>query len=165
VANIITNEKIDDEILQMSNGMTTVFFHTFCLAGCGIAGESFQKDILIWFGQRDYRLIGMGFEGFDISQIIWDKASFEEQKKFILEVIDRVFEKTNWELLDYIPSEDWLFEKMRRLKSMVQKFNAQNIDEDCQIKIFDFNNEVKKYDVCKRHKIYKHAEGCIICYE
>jgi len=165
MGNIITNQKVDDECLQMSNGVTTVFIHTFCLAGCDIADQSYKKDILIWFGQRDYRITGMGFEGFDISEIIWDKTYFEEQKTFILEVIDRVFEKTNWDLLNYSPREDWLFESMHQFKSMIQKFNAQNIDSDCQIKIYDFKNKVKKYEVCKRHKVYKHAEGCVICNE
>jgi len=161
MGNVYTNRKIDDENLQMSNGLTAVFIDTFCLAGCDEASKPLQKDILIWFAQNS--LQGMGCEGFDISQIIWDKTCFEDQKTFILQVIDRVFEKTNWDLLDYSPREDWLFGAMNIFKSMIQKFTAQHIDEDCQIKIYDFTNKVKKYEVCKRHKIYMHTEGCVIC--
>jgi len=85
----ITNTAVDDETIAMSNGLTSVFLDTLCLAGCDIAFKPYQKDLMLWFAQRDWTLTGMGFEGFDISQIIWDAAIFEEQKKFILETVDR----------------------------------------------------------------------------
>ncbi len=73
MGNIITNSKFNNKIIQMSNGLTSVFIETICLAGSDIAIENYQKDLMIWFAQRDWILLGMGLEGFDISEIIWHK--------------------------------------------------------------------------------------------
>jgi len=159
----ITNTTVDDETILLSNGLTSVFLDTLCLAGCDIAFKPYQKDLMLWFAQRDWTLTGMGFEGFDISEIIWDTADFDAQKTFILEVIDRVFEETNWDLLGYDPNKDWLFDAMGKFKGMIQKYSADKIENGSQIQIYDFNNTVKKYEICEKHKVYKHSGGCIVC--
>jgi len=160
---LITNEAVDDESVSMGNALTSVFFETLCLAGGGIAALPWQKDLMIWFAQRDWTLTGMGFEGFDISRIIWDAAVFEEQKSFIIEVADRALKETNWNLLGYKPDKNLLFGALRVFKNMIQKYGADKIDTGNQIEIYDFDKKIKKYEVCEKHKVYKHAEGCIIC--
>lgn len=53
MANVITNQQIDNQMIKMSNATTSVFFETLCVSGSDLAEESFKKDLLIWFGQRD----------------------------------------------------------------------------------------------------------------
>ena len=44
MANIVSNDNVKEEdYLQMSNGLTSVFIDTICLAGSEIAKEGFQK--------------------------------------------------------------------------------------------------------------------------
>ncbi len=162
MGNIISNIKVNKNIIQMSNGLTSVFVETICLAGCDIAFENYQKDLMIWFAQRDWILTGMGFEGFDISEINWHKNQFEQQKDFIIKVIDSANNKTNWDLLSYNPHE-MIYKVFKDFKQMIIDFKIDNIDEKNQITLLDFNNSVKKYDKCKNHKIYLNCEGCVIC--
>jgi hypothetical protein len=146
----------------MSNGLTSVFTETICLAGSDIAVENYQKDQMIWFGQRDWMLVGMGLEGFDIVEMMWDKENFEEQQKFILHVIDRATKKTNWELLEYEPHE-MIFKTLTEFKQMICDFKKEFIETEKTIGIFDFDGTVKRYDKCNKHKIFKHVNGCVIC--
>jgi len=163
MANIFTNEKVNEEHFWMSNGLTSVFIETFCLAGVENANEGFEKDLLIWFGQRDWALMGLGITGFDISEIIWDAGNFDKQKAFIIAVIEGVFQEKNWNLLGYTPNREWLFEKLVVFKKMIEDYMSTHIVKEAQYEIFEFNEGVKKYDTCEVHKIYKHLGGCVIC--
>lgn len=164
MANTFTNIKANIEKIQMSNGATSVFIETFCLAGADLAIEDYQKDIMIWFGEHDWDIMGIGMLGFDISEIIWNKQEFDNQKKFILDVIDSIFQKTNWKYLSYSPNEDFLFSKLVEFRKMIQLFKSEMIEQNIQdYETSDFTGETNKYDKCLKHKIYKHYDGCVIC--
>ncbi len=161
MANIFTNSQVNDTVIHMSNGLTSVFIETFCLAGTKHVSELFEKDLLIWFAQRDWVLTGMGSEGFDISEINWDEGYFERQKQFVLDTINAVFERYNWELLAYEPNEDFLFERLEVFRNMITSFEVKHLKSVNQIRLFDF--DTGKYDTCEKHLIYKHCAGCVIC--
>jgi len=163
MANIFTNKNVNDTYFNMSNGLTSVFIHTLCISGLYNVNESFKKDILIWFAQRDWIILGIGFEGFDISEIIWDKSIFDMQKEFILETIDAVFKEKNWNLLNYTPNKEWLFIRLELFKQMIYDYKCDNINEGAQFAIFDFDEKVIKYEQCEKHRIYKHYKGCVVC--
>lgn len=164
MANLITNKKVDAPYLQMSNGLTAVFIETMCLAGAGLANQNYQKDLLIWFAQRDAAILGAGFTGFDISDIIWSREQFNEQKRFLLAVIDEVFRRKNWKYLSYQPNEKFLFPEMENFRQMISAFQPDMIDNHPrQNGIFEFNGDVAQYDRCGKHQIYLHPYGCVIC--
>ena len=163
MGNAITNIKVTDKPILMSNIRTSAFLETICLGGADIATENYQKELMIWIAQHDWRIRGLGCEGFDICEIIWDKQIFDKQKKFILRVIDSTINKVNWNLLSYIPKEEWLFGKLSDFRIMVNNFNREHIELDKEEKLFDFDDKVQLYEKCEKHKIYKHYEGCIIC--
>ncbi|HEY1166994.1 MAG TPA: hypothetical protein VGE90_17585, partial [Chitinophaga sp.] len=129
----------------MSNGLSSVFIETICLAGSDIAVEEYQQDIMIWFSQRDWMILGMGFEGFDIVEIIWDKENFHAQQKFILKVIDLAIEKTNWDLLNYTPGE-MIFATLTDFKHMIHDFYIECIGTENAIPVFDFDGTINRYD-------------------
>jgi hypothetical protein len=149
----------------MSNGMTSVFIETCCLAGAEIAEEDYQKDLMIWFGQRDWVILGMGVEGFDIAEINWNNVDFDNQKKFILRVLESVSEKLNWGYLSYEPNTTFLFEKLDEFKAMIIAFTKEHVKDDDseRVGVFEFEGAIEKYDRCDKHKIYKHWQGCVIC--
>lgn len=163
MANTITNKKVNDEYLGMNNGLTSVFISTMCLSGVEIAKEKFEKDILIWFAQHDQAVMGRGTVGFDVSEMIWDKNIFSNQKTFIIETINGALEEKNWHLLDYNPKKEWIFESLEIFKRMISAYESKHIDKECQEEIFEFDDNIKKYKTCELHKIYTHFAGCVIC--
>jgi len=164
MANIFTNTKVNHHILRMSNGLTSVFIETYCVAGADLAKAPFEKDLMIWFGQRDWIILGMGVEGFDISEIIWNPNQFNQQKAFILGVLDAIYKKRNWEYLSYPPNEELLFGKLNDFKAMLLAFTQEHHEGDDEREgIFDFNGAIEKYERCQKHKSYKHWQGCVVC--
>jgi hypothetical protein len=161
MGSIITNKKFDpNKSLCMSNGLTAVFIQVICLAGSDTANNNHEKDLMIWFAKRDPFLVGMGFEGFDLQQIIWEKGAFQAQKEFLLKVIESAKQKTNWEKLDYSPKEDWVLDALSDFIGIMLPFEAKDIDESMQFEIINFKAKYKK---CTVHGIYLHAGGCVIC--
>lgn len=147
----------------MSNVTTSVFFETLCVSGSDLAEESFEKDLLIWFGQRDWTIIGMGVEGFDTDEIIWCPENFDQQKSFILKIIDATFAKKNWLLLGYDPPEQIVFENLNLFREMIKSFTVNDISKNEEVEIFPFDEEINRYDRCEIHRVYKNFIGCIIC--
>ena len=163
MVNVITSIKVNNQTILMSNLNTSHFLKTICLGGADIAIENYQKDLMIWFAQHDWNIRGLGCEGFDVCEIIWDKQRFNEQKKFILKVIDSTIDKTNWDLLHYTPPEEWLFGKLSDFRIMINNFNEEHIEPDEEEELFAFDDKVRLYEKCDKHKVYKHWYGCIIC--
>ena len=164
MANTITNKKVNEVTVRMSNGLTSVFIETICLAGADLAKDQIERDLMIWFGQRDWIIIGMGAEGFDISDIIWEKTHFEQQKTFVKLVIDSVHEKRNWEHLSYNPNSEILFNTLNVFREMIESFTLNNIESISESDgIFEFKGDISKYQKCEKHKIFMHWQGCVIC--
>lgn len=161
MANIISNDQVKEgDYLQMSNGLTSVFIDTICLAGSDIAQQVYQKDLMIWFAQRDPQLMGSGLIGFDIADIIWKKEIFPAQKAFLLTVLESAAEKKHWDKLGYSPREDWAIQSLQEFKRMLTEFEVTHIDEEEQESIIPFD---KKYVTCPKHHIFLHVQGCVIC--
>lgn len=161
MANIISSDSVNEELyIQMNNGLTAVFVDVICLAGSEIAQEIYQKDFMIWFAQRDYKLWGLGIIGFDLVNILWEKEIFQAQKNFILEVLDRALKKINWNLLSYAPREDWVLDCIERFQQMIEAFDETHLDKANPYELISFE---KQYEKCPKHQVFLHIEGCVIC--
>lgn len=162
MGNLITNQAINDDVIKMSNGLTSVFIEVICLAGSDIAIVDYQKDLMIWFAQHDSNLLGSGAVGFDIQNMIWYKDIFELQKKFTLEVVDQAMKKKKWNLLPHQPS-DIILPKLSEFHQMILAFCEEHIDPNEIEPVSDFDGDVVRYSKCPTHHVYLHWSGCMIC--
>ncbi|HEU4717693.1 MAG TPA: hypothetical protein VFU15_07660 [Bacteroidia bacterium] len=147
----------------MSNGLTAVIMDVICLAGSGLAETEHEKDLMIWFAQKDQDIFGIGIVGFDVSDMGWKKEIFEAQKSFILEVIDSAAQKTGWEKLNYSPKEDRVLPVLKELREMIMAFSETHAENAVPLKIYPFEEKIMKYDRCEKHRVYLHTLGCIVC--
>ena len=86
---------------------------------------------------------------FDIVDMGWTKETFEEEKKFVISIIDAAIKRTWWEILPYKPDEDNVFESLEKFKGLVQHFSREMIEEEKR----EFR--VSPYDVCKSSDKFK----------
>ncbi len=149
-------------MINMSNGYTSAFIEITCLVGSHSAHEPHEKDLMVWFAQRDQHIFGAGAVGFDIVEIVWDKNLFERQKTFILQVTDLIIAKKNWENMECAPDSQTL-KNFRAFYQMIAQFKSENVDESLEIPIASFDGTIKLYDTCGIHKVYKHFRGCVVC--
>ena len=163
MGNIFTNDEAGPhEAIQLSNGGTSVFVALILLAGVSLARSHWEKEFLIWFAQEnDQSIHGIGMVGVDISHFGWTHEDLENEKSFILNIIDKIFQTKDWRVLDYKPQVGYLEKQLLQLEEYVLAFKSTFILADSKREFYEPSNT--SFDKCQRHGIYLYSEGCYIC--
>ncbi|MCG7379099.1 hypothetical protein MH215_18965 [Paenibacillus sp. ACRSA] len=158
------------ESLRMTNTGTSVFIEILVLSGSYIAETDREKEFVIWLAQRDQNIVGRGTVGFDLDEMPWLEHDLEPMKQFTLRMIDGARKKTQWQMLDYEPSEDWCHVKLDHFSAMIQAFDQSHVDEQQYIEwtALDEEDEYEPtipvgYPKCVQHDVYLSCLGCVIC--
>ena len=160
MANLITAEALGErELVQLSNGSTSVLLSTLLLAGSDIAETEWEVKLTQFFAGRDQNVFGIGMVGFDLGDIGWEREEFEEQKAFVLRVIEFTMNRHRWETLDYDPP--FVHEQLGELRSLVERWT-----EDCvraSSAGWDIWAQTDAPTKCPKHRVFENAHGCSIC--
>ena len=156
-----------DGSLKMSNGGTSVFINVLCLSGGRFAGTESQKRFMVFLAEKNQYICGLGTVGFDIVEMPWNKASFDDDKAFMLKVIDGARQKIGWETLRYLPNEELVDEYLEAFKKLIERMTVDDIIEECLtewLSAADENDPVKcGFPKCKIHDAYISVHGCQVC--
>ncbi|MFD1175995.1 hypothetical protein ACFQ3W_06690 [Paenibacillus puldeungensis] len=153
----------------MSNGLTSVFIEVLVISGSILAETNREKEIMIWLGQRDQSVVGIGTVGFDIDEIPWTIAFFEREKDFLLRTISSAIDGLGWERLSYEPRKDWLIECLKQFRLMINAFDKESIDMNSYLEWSEIDEDDDcptipiGYPKCAKHDIYLSCHGCILC--
>lgn len=156
----------DDDSLVMSNGGTDVFINILALSGSVIARSESEKRLMVYLSEKD-QIIGRGCVGFDIVEMPWDKETFEEDKKFIIQVINGARNKNGWERLDYSPNEEFVSYYLDTFENLINRMTVDDIRED-SLEYWLSESEGDDpvccdFPRCKKHNIFLTCFGCQIC--
>lgn len=137
------------------------------LSGSKLAQNDFEKTFIIWLMEKDQSCIGLGMAGFDITEMPWKKEYFNEQKEFIIKVLEGIMDKVGWDTLDYEPNMEIISDKVHQLKEMFGKMQPEDIN---MIAVNEWLNDTSDTEPiktgcpkCKKHNIYLSLFGCIAC--
>ncbi len=149
--------------LEMSNGHTSVFISTLSLAASRVALTMHEKELAVWFASRDQWLFGSGMVGFDLSEIPWSVPTFQEDKAFILRMIEAAKAKSGWDRLSYSPNEERIMPSYEEFAVLINAF----VPEDIVIPEGEsWSDEMPDPLVlCERHGVYQHDAGCVVCHD
>lgn len=157
----------DDGSLQMTNIGTAKFINVLCLSGGRLAKTESQKRFMVFLAERNQNCMGLGVVGFDIVEMPWVKDSFEEDKEFMLGVINGVTNKLGWETLDYEPNEEVIFAYMDKFRKLIDRMSVDDIDEENLnewLLAADADDPVNcGFPKCEKHDTYISAFGCQVC--
>lgn len=150
-----------------SNGCTSVLLTVMGLSGSRLAQTDHEKNMIVWLMEKDQSAVGIGTVGFDITRMPWKKKYFEEQKQFMLQVLNSVRQKNGWETLAYEPNEEMIFKRIDELEHMFCSIQADDINDE-QTDRWLLDEELNKpirngYPKCKKHDIYMSFFGCMAC--
>lgn len=121
----------NDDSLKMSNGGTDVFINVLALSGAAIATTESEKRLMVYLSEKD-QIVGRGCVGFDIVEMPWVKETFEEDKKFIIEVINEARNRIGWEKLDYNPNEEFVSYYLDMFENLINRMTVSDIREDLE---------------------------------
>jgi len=153
--------------LEMSNIRTSKFINVLCLSGGRLAKTESQKRFMVFLAERNQMYMGLGVVGFNIVEMPWAKVSFEEDKNFMLSVIDGVKNKLGWETLDYEPNEEVIFGYMDTFRKLIERMAFEDIDENY---LTEWLSQAEADDPvncgfpkCEKHDAYISFAGCQVC--
>ena len=84
---------------------------------------------MVYLSEKD-QIIGRGCVGFDIIEMPWDKETFEEDKKFIIQLINGARNKAGWERLDYSPNEELVSYYLDTFENLIKRMTVGDIREN-----------------------------------
>ena len=153
--------------LKMSNGGTSVFINVLCLSGGRFAETESQKRFMVFLAEKNQYICGLGTVDFDIVEMPWNKASFDDDKAFMLRVIDGAKQKIGWETLRYKPNEEFVIEYLETFKKLIERMTVDDVIEEYLTEWLseaDENDPVKcGFPKCKIHDAYVSVHGCQVC--
>ena len=169
MSNIISfdgNATHGDGSLAMPNGGTDVFINILALSGSAIAQTESEKRLTVYLSEKDQRT-GRGCVGFDIVEMPWDKETFEEDKKFMLQAINGARNKTGWEMLDYSPDEELISYYLDTFENLIKRMAADDIREyslNHWLSLSERDDPIHcGFPRCKKHNTFLTCFGCQIC--
>lgn len=164
MSNIIT---LNSDAISMSNGLTDVFINVLVLSGSRLAKNVDEKRLIVWLAEKDQSKVGMGTVGFDIREMPWSIDRFEENRSFLLEVIGRAKDKTDWSKLDYSPNEKLLFPVLNGFSEMLSRLSVKDVAPDA---LSEWTADADPDDPilcgfpkCAKHGVLLSCFGCQIC--
>ncbi|MBL7904738.1 MAG: hypothetical protein JNL22_06925 [Bacteroidales bacterium] len=156
MANTISLRGSAAEAMVLSNGLTAVLIDVLCLTGAEIAITDWQKEILVRLASHDAAILGDGFTGFDLAEIL-NGLDPVEGAGFLSGVCSLAQQVKIWSGLPYSPDRELLLSALLRFKGLCQL--AGGILPSAG-KPFQSSHA---YTRCERHGVYLHKEGCIFC--
>lgn len=136
----------------------SVLISTLVLSGSDLAVTGWQQACITWLAEHDQAVFGVGSVDFDIDDIAWTAADFDQQQAFVLQVIDRAIEKHRWNVLGYDPPLTQAH--LQTLKHLTQQYERSFIDAD---KDWLWKVTPDRFVKCPHHQVYQHVQGCVIC--
>jgi hypothetical protein len=164
MSNIITNVRFNkNDYLKMSNSATHVFIDVIILSGSSIAQNRWQKELIVFLSLNDQKVKGLGCVGFDVCELGWKVDTFDDQKRFLLNIIDNALKKKNWNVLNYEHKDYLIFANLKRFRGMINNYSKKFVDLKDVLK---WNNDFRALELkkCDKHKVYMHPYGCKICH-
>lgn len=160
----------DDELdLTISNIGTAVFINVLCLSGGRLAKTESQKRFMVYLAERNQEFMGLGVVGFHIVEMPWVKDSFEEDKNFMLSMIDGAKNKLGWETLDYEPNEEVVFEYLEAFRKLIERMTVDDIEEKYLTEWLSQGTADDPvncgFPKCEKHDTYISIAGCQVCME
>lgn len=167
MGNIITFDKNDTEVsLSMSNSGTDVFLNVLLISGSPLAETVDQKRLLVFLAEKD-QIVSKGCSGFDITELPLAPDTFNEDKAFLISVINAAREQKNWALLDYTPNADIINRYLDKFEAMISAFTVHDINKTALqdwLSDKDSDDPVNcGFPRCRKHGVFLSFFGCQIC--
>ena len=156
MSNSICFNSSDTNGLHMSNGGTSMLINILCLSGGRLAETDSQKRLMVYLSEKNQSICGLGTVGFDIVDMPWDKDSFDEDKAFMLKVIEGAEHKLGWDTLGYEPNEEFVHSYLDTFRKLIERMTASDITDSTHYCRCGFPK-------CSIHDTYTGIHGCQVC--
>lgn len=158
---------LGDDVLHMSNGLTAVLIDVLTVAGSRLAQSDDEKRLVVWLAEKDQSKVGIGTVGFDVREMPWNTENFEENKRFMLKVVEAAENRTDWDKLDYSPNEELLLPALKKFAQMLSHMMVDDVEENAAKEWLGAAESgdpvLYGFPKCQKHGLLLTYFGCLIC--
>ncbi len=154
------------ECVSWSNGLTTVLLARLAVAAAELCESNWQYEFARWIATYDQNRGPLGCVNFDLIDIPWGETQeeFAVNQRFVVEVAVYAASQEVAYRLPYYPNpdrEDFHRESLRAFALMVHHFDRSLFSEPLPT---EWKYHFAPTDfVCVQHRLFCHAEGCMVC--
>jgi hypothetical protein len=167
MGNLIYNS-LNHKSIKLSTTGTEAIYRGIVVMGSAIAKTDWQRDLVIWFSEMNQNIKGIGLVGFDILKIGWNAEDFEEQKKFVLDVLNYVKKHKSWNNYNNLILDEYGTDNVGKLIDLFSEVKKEDIQFIYTPEIIK-SSEPNKYTYCAKHNVllnsYPEESGqkCMVC--
>lgn len=165
-------EPLEDGV-HLNAGFMSAMLVQLVLSGSRLSKNRREEEIVVWLAEHDETVWGRGCNDFGIRQMPWTKAGHEEEKKFVIKMVEGAKNRLGWETLgeEFKPTEEVVKiyeENLDKLAKLVGKMTVKEVNEegyrqwveDKEMSPGVFADGFKK---CPKHGVWLYWHGCIAC--
>lgn len=153
--------------VAMSNGLTAVVITTFGLSATVLAQTETQKRLTVFVLEKDQSCVGRGTVGFELPELPWRMATFEQDKKFLVQALLAIKQEIGWQTLDYEPARNILFPTVEQLVLLINELTVEMIDREAGMEwvaAAETQDPVRTgFPICEKHQLFVSIYGCHAC--
>jgi hypothetical protein len=159
-ANVTGRVAGKNEALCLSNSSYATLHDVLEIAGSRLARSAWEKYWALWLVTHDLGAFGHNFADYDIGEMPWEHAPFDDEKAFLIHLVDAARARLGWEVLGYDPAYAVRYlEGYRRLAAAAEPTEVVPPQRSFRLDPPD------NYDVCPHDGMLMHTVGCRLCYE
>jgi len=163
MANLISyDRRADMAPIPINNSLTSLFIAALTLAASDLAQSDEQRVFAAWFASHDQGIFGCGVVGFDVSEMPWHPNRFVADQEFVLGAVRAARRRYGWDRLGYTPAPDVISSRLEHFEAMILAFDPADVSDDPD-EIWKFGGKPERFELCPRHAVYLHANGCVLC--
>ncbi|MBQ5334414.1 MAG: hypothetical protein J6Z45_00540 [Oscillospiraceae bacterium] len=161
------HDDLPDDKISVSDIGTDVLISVLVLAGSALAETESQKQLIVWLAEHD-QYIGSGIVGFDLSDMPWDPAHFDEDRMFMVRTVDAASVRTGWDKLSYAPSEPHLRPMLGWFHKAFLRLKREDIVPQARENWFGEmepdDPALNGFPRCEKHGCFLTYLGCQVCH-
>lgn len=165
MGNWIQHPRYPEANIKMSNGLTIVVYSTLIVSMSKLAQSERDFDFYYWLADHDQTVFGIGNVSIDLDEMPWALENFDNEKQFILRVIEDAQKNLGYQIFDFGTHPEHLRGNLEDLRMLVMQLNKDDVENAPNREGYLFR-EVEKPKIkekCSEHGIYKTIFGCYIC--
>ena len=165
MGNFIEHPRFPEARIKMSNGLTVVVYSTFIVSLSKLAQTGRDFNFYFWVADHDQMIFGIGAVSINLAEMPWVFENFEEEKPFLLKVIEDAKENLGYKVFDFGTNPEYLRGYLEDLRMLISQLTLKDVENASKNPNYLFReiaapNSLEK---CVEHGIYKTIHGCYIC--
>ena len=155
------------EMVYFANWLTKPLYCGILSEGSLLAKSNWEKRLMVYFAEKNQKLVGLGIVGINLSELEWNKSTFNEQKAFLKDIVNSSMKNKSYNKYHFKLDDKLAHQKLNEIFKLIEKLKIEDISDSKFRYFFEPPDLIDK--ICSKHKTYLNyfdvppVDKCLIC--